>query len=201
MAKSNRAPNVTNILKKLDSDQKLTAAEKDAIVAYSKKGGKAKELWVGTNEALAFLEVSKQTLYEWRKADGFPEPKKEGRKNIWDVVAIRDWINSKGLGTGANKPENDREALLCDKLRKEIELLAIKIEKERGVLIDRDEADRILAKVAIAGRSLLYQLLETEFPMEGEGLSVPELRELGRSYADRICLAMKKEIDEWAPAK
>lgn len=48
-------------------------------------------LW-GVPEIAAAFGVRRETVYEWRKADGFPEPRQQlAMGPVWDASKVRTW--------------------------------------------------------------------------------------------------------------
>ena len=39
------------------------------------------------------FEISTQTLWRWRKEDGFPQPLKRGQVVRYNIAAIEAWLN------------------------------------------------------------------------------------------------------------
>lgn len=138
----------------------------------------------GTWGALArSLGFTTRSLRDWRKLPGAPtEP---------DLAAWQAFIDANDLGTAGNRVGAGREELLKEKLRKEIELAGIKIDKERRRSIPRSEVDALLLHIATRQKTLLYQRLETELPPKLDGLSAAETRPILRKVADDICDEMR----------
>lgn len=180
------------VLRKDAEGEKLTPAEQQAVLDAKNGLG-----WLNGKRTLAHLNISKETLYLWRKEPGFPQPKKQGRSNYWDVGAIKEWMSAHGKGSRSKEAEG-LEELRCEKLRKEIDLLAIKVEKERGLLVDRAEISSLLLNVASGQRALLYEVLVQELPDRLEGLDLVARRTELENTADRIVLGMKEAANKWS---
>lgn len=112
-----------------------------------------------------------------------------------DVEAWGKFIRENGLGSSGKHgtPVGLREV----KIQKEVELLDLKIKRQRAELIDRDEVANRFLHIATRQRAMLYQYLETELPPRMDGLPAAEGRPLLREVADKICEAMAEAMADF----
>lgn len=135
------------------------------------------------------IGYTRQAVTTWRKLPGAPT---EPNVDEWQA-----FIDANDLGNAGNRVGAGREELLKEKLRKEIRLAEIKIEKEERKVIDRSEVDSLHLHIGQRQRSVLYEYLETEAPPKLDGLSAAQMRPILRKMADDICDVMAGLVDEF----
>ena len=91
----------------------------------------------------------------------------------------------------------DKEELTKEKLRSEIRLNELKIQKEEGrtvLVTDVEERDLHLATLQ---KTVLYQKLGRELGARCAGRSAEELCVLGERIADEICGIFNEGVEKW----
>lgn len=146
----------------------------------------AKGTWVKLSKEIGY---TRQAVSGWRKLPGAPT---EPNADEWQA-----FIDANDLGNAGNRVGADRAELLKEKLRKEIRLAEIKIEKEERKLIDRAEVDALHLHISTRQRSMLYQYLETEAPPKLMNLNATQMRTVLREMADSICDEMVSLVSEF----
>lgn len=135
------------------------------------------------------LQVSRQAIYNWRKLPGAPASP--------DYQPWKDFIDENQLGIAGNRVGSSREELLQEKLRSEIRLNELKIQKEEGKTVLVSEVDERDLQLATLQKSYLYAVLGRELGARGAGKSAEELCVLGQNIADQICDVFTRGIEKW----
>ena len=81
--------------------------------------------------------------------------------------------------------------------QKEIELLDLKIARDRGAMIDRNVVETLLGAIATLQRSRLYSALEQELPGRVTGRDPAQVRVVGREIADELCAIFSDAKARW----
>lgn len=145
---------------------------------------KTKQTWVALAEA---LEVSRQSVSQWRKLPGAPT-----------TPDLREWlpfIEANGLGPRDADPET--QSLRDEKLRREIALLDLRLQRERGQVIPADQVDELLKRIAAGQRSELLHWAQNESPPIVAGADLAEIRANQMEVAYRICDQMETGLERW----
>jgi hypothetical protein len=124
------------------------------------------------------LGTTRHSLAAWMKRPDAPRG--------MDVQTWRTYVERSGLGAAGPKVAQSSASLRDQKTAKEVELLDLKIAKEKRKLIPAEDVDRLHLFVATRAKSKLYQSLETEAPPKLDGLSAAEQRPILRGIADSI---------------
>ena len=130
------------------------------------------------------LETTRQTLVQWRKLPGAPQER--------DVVKWKAFVEQNQLGKRLSG-----SALRDEETRHKIELLKSKIDREQRRVIDREEVNRLLLHVSTDGRTVLYQLMESELPPKLDGMAAAQMRPILREAADSIADRMAGLIERY----
>ena len=191
-----KSANIANILKKLKAGRTLTAAELKLI----------DEARGGVN-ALTTLEqicnlfgVTRKTVALWRK-EGRDCPKKvEGKESI---SAWRQWFeDNPSAGSTKNNPGLTREELICEKHKREIALLDIKVAEARREVIPASEVEEILSYIASRQRAELIRFANTEaVTLAGKlGGEAAVARSVLDGLVDRQCTIMAEAVARFLEA-
>ena len=133
------------------------------------------------------------TINKLRKDAAAP---KSNDPNEWDV-----WLDKHPeVGLAGNRVSEDREHWLTKQAEHRARLLEIERLKADGEVVMKSDLDARDARVALAQRTALYEILTTELPVKSEGKTAVEIRGLNRDAADRVCLIMQQKLNEWARA-
>lgn len=53
--------------------------------------------WARAKEVSSYFQITVQTLWRWRKLDGFPQPiQRTARTVLYDISAIEQWLAGEG---------------------------------------------------------------------------------------------------------
>lgn len=140
-------------------------------------------------ELAQHLRVSVRSLQAWSKLPGAP--------GGLDVEEWRRFAEENSLGISGNKVGAGREELLQEKLRSEIRLNELKIQKEEGKTVLVSEVDERDLRLATLQKSYLYAVLGRELGARGAGKSAEELCVLGQNIADQICDVFTRGVEKW----
>lgn len=140
-------------------------------------------------ELASRLQVSVTAVSGWGKLPGAPTD--------YDVEKWKAFMEANQLGISGNRIGKGREELLQEKLKGEIRLNELKIQKEEGrtVLVsDVEERDLHLATLQ---KTVLYQKLGRELGARCAGRSAEELCVLGEQVADEVCSIFSEGVEKW----
>jgi transcriptional regulator with XRE-family HTH domain len=142
-------------------------------------------------EVAAALGVTRTTITEWRKMEDAPK--------VPDVSAWQIFKEAKQLGSSPTNIPKGREALLEEKLRREIALLDIKVASARREVIPAVEIDELLSEIATQQRAEMIQFAETEAATVAAqaGMEIAEIRPILRGVVDRQCKAMEDGVTRY----
>lgn len=148
---------------------------------------------ITSDRALArALGVTHTTIAGWRSR--FPEEvPSDYNLEAWQALVAKHDLGESG-------PKATNADLKAEKLKHEVEILRIKIEKEKGRLIETGKVDELLHHIAARQRILLTQLFEVELPPRVEGLPAAQVRPILRAAADQICDEMGPIVERWKAA-
>ena len=187
-----RAAEIGNILKKINSGKTLTASERDLVKEhYSSDETPEESPKINWTNLSILLGVSRVHLTKWRKNPDAPRSP--------SIEAWRKYIDEKGLNIAPNKLPTGRDALLREKLMREIALLDIKVSRERRQIIASGEIDKLLSHIASRQRAELLQFADTEaITLAGiQGENIGKMRDLLKGLVDRQCDYMEDGIKRW----
>lgn len=140
-------------------------------------------------ELAARLRVSVTSISNWSKLPGAPTD--------LDLGTWKAFVEANDLGNSGNRMGGGREELLQEKLRGEIRLNQLKIEREEGKTILVDEVDERDLHLAAMQKAYLYAVLGRELGARGAGKSAEELCVLGQQIADQVCEIFNQGVEQW----
>lgn len=106
------------------------------------------------------------------------------------------WATAMTAAAGA-LPGEDLAALKQRREELQVELLEVKLAREKGLVIDRTELGERLAELAAAVDGILKQKLVSEWPGQAQGLPAAELRSLGEQQHSEIVDRIKRFALTW----
>lgn len=142
--------------------------------------------WAKLAEALS---VSRQSVSRWRKMPGAPETP--------DLDEWQIFVTENDLGLGGNLSSEDKTELVKEKLRTDIDIAKVKLEKERGRLIDRNMVDGFLARYEVIWQSRGRSRFVNEIQPKLEGLGPAERREVCKREWAEFCAEIKEVVESW----
>ena len=146
-----------------------------------------KQTWTNLSQVLGY---STTAFREWRKLPGapaVPDP------SIWS-----DFIERNDLGTAGNRVSKGREHWLVEKLKKEVKLQDIRIEKEQRKLVDIDEVAVFVTNLLLGVKQAAYQMAR-ELPRQVIGDELAEAQVKAEKYADQLMLDLQGRVESWWP--
>lgn len=146
-----------------------------------------KETPLTWSQLAGLLGVSARSVANWRKIDGAPTGTNQGE---WESFVV-----DKNLGSAGK--HSSLEELKAERIRGQIEIDRIKIERERKLTISAEELNDFLLTLANKAKNGIYAVLETELPPKLDGQDVTTIRRICRESADSICDRLKDGFDEW----
>jgi hypothetical protein len=190
-----RRANVANIVKKLKAGKTLTAVEMKAIQDLEKEREHLPES-ANQQEVAALLGITARGLRKIRTEhpDEAPKQLPDGKE---DVRAWLAYVRSRPIGPNKVKGTN-REALLCRRIEKQIELQEIQIQRARGQLLDLAEVESLHAAIFGTATSTLRQRVENDLPLQMQNKTVPAMRAECRRIVDEVLKGIQKGIEAWA---
>lgn len=141
------------------------------------------------SELAQHLRVSVRSLQSWGKLPGAPTG--------LDVEEWKKFADENQLGIAGNRVGGSREELLQEKLRSEIRLNELKIQKEEGKTVLVSEVEERDLHLATLQKTVLYQKLGRELGARCAGRSAEELCVLGEQIADEICGIFSEGVEKW----
>lgn len=140
--------------------------------------------WVSPGEMIGRAKVSKSTFYKYMAKDGAPPKDADGNYNY---IPTLKWIED-SLGKDVNENLKTKK---IEKLDIENHRNRLKLDREAGFLVARDELEVALARVGNVQRSILSAALVQEMPVRMEGMTIQERRAYGMELLDKLCLEMQ----------
>jgi DNA-binding transcriptional regulator YiaG len=148
-----------NILKKLESGQTLTEAQR--LILYGQKTDQSRYAQNQT-ELAEFLGVDRKTIQRWRKEDNFPQPMADGR---YDVIAVRDWRERSRDSGSTNAEDQSKAEGEARRVWLQVEKLEHEIEVSKGEFISIAQAQADVAQMCSRARSILLAIPDTLAPL------------------------------------
>ena len=139
----------------------------------------------------AVLGTTERQWRSYSKRNTFP-PKIPGLG--YEVAACAAW-------KAENVKPQSQGDLAAEKIAKtklEVELLELKVAKEKRLSVPRAEIDELHSRMAMKLRAYLYSKLENEMPPKMSGCDALTLRKFGREMADEIVTRLQLDVDSWA---
>ena len=125
----------------------------------------------------------------------FPLPKKGEYQLVPTIQGLfRYYRESAQRAKGKLAEINERKA------EKEDKILELKLGREERRTVARAAVDDLHLHIATMQKTLLYSMLENEYPGKVVGRTAGEIKMAGRAIADRICEVMQREVEQWQPS-
>lgn len=170
------------------------------VATWLYRNGKAQidrdEVSVTTAEAAERLGIHRRTLLDWCKKDGFP-----GRSGYYPIGAIRDWdaARTKKVNQYATIEEEQERPEKKEQLSIKEQRDLLKLEKERGELIEVDEVRRTLARgvsYAVSELGLIAGRVESRLPAGLDADLVRIIRDTIKTTVEEACTIVSEIYDE-----
>jgi transcriptional regulator with XRE-family HTH domain len=145
---------LANIAKKVKGGKTLSKAERDLLQASVSGGLPSQQEYCDTQDELArLIGVTRKTIQRWRKVEGSPEPRADGR---WHVPSWRQFkINRQG--DDEDEEENPVASVARAKqILLQNERLEMRILAEKKELIPKVVSQQIFSKLIIAAKTRCF---------------------------------------------
>lgn len=163
-----------NIVNRLKEGKPLTEQQRARLLGISQRFAKTQV------ELADILNVDRKTIQRWRKQDGFPEPKADGR---WDVVAVREWREQNRSTDDANAEDYSKEEGEARRVWLQVEKLEHELEVSKGNWLSAEEVTNEIRRLVGLARGILLGIPDKLAPVV-----------IGQSEAE-ASERMKEEID------
>lgn len=162
----------------------------------SNEANAPKQTLITNTQLCKELGVTRMAISKWRRQHDNC-PKKVNRKE-----PLEEWIawleTRRQKTTNKNLPSLDREQYLTLKTSLECELFQIRIDKERNLLISREEKNQSDVEIGAAVRAAVLAL-ETQLPSMLEGRTAEEIQKtLKEKTSEILQMLSEKQSDFWA---
>ena len=115
-----------------------------------------------------------------------------------DAEAWEGYIKTHCLGPFRAEADSPLTKKLRDeKLRREIELLDLRLHRERSQVIPVDQVDELLRRIAAGQKQELLAWAESRRPEVRPGADLAEIREQQMQAAYRLCDRMETGLERW----
>lgn len=129
------------------------------------------------------LGISRQTLYQWKKLEGAPQPQANG---LHSIIAWRQFIRDRGLKPGENMA-GASEALKARKLLAEVEQREIRTAILKGEYVPLETVRVEWTTQVGKAIALLRAKFENELPPILSGLDAVAIQEECQRAIDEVC--------------
>ena len=143
-----------NIAKKLKAGKPLSKSERDLVQAAAFGGVPSNQEYCDTQDELGrLIGVTRKTIQRWRKIEGSPEPRADGR---WHVPSWRQFKISR-QGDDEDEEENPIASVARAKqILLQNERLEMRILAEKKELIPKVVSQQIFSKLIIAAKTRCF---------------------------------------------
>ena len=148
-----------NILKKLESGQTLTEAQR--LILYGTKNDQTRYAKNQT-ELAEFLGVDRKTIQRWRKEEYFPKAMADGR---YDVIAVRDWRERTRNSSSTSAEDLSKAEGEARRVWLQVEKLEHEIEISKGQFITIEQAQTDVSSMCSRARAILLAIPDTLAPL------------------------------------
>jgi hypothetical protein len=173
---------VENILRKVSENKTLTAGERKLLESF--QHGSDKEYADNAVELAEILGVNRKTISRWRKIDGSPEPRADGRYHIPSWRQFKIEHGREGAEDDEHNPRQRKVRLENEKL--EVQIAILRKEYVSALDVEKDTGDMINAAKAIllsGPRSLAPQVV---------GVSIPEAEKILTEWLHRALSSLQQ---------
>jgi transcriptional regulator with XRE-family HTH domain len=145
---------LANIAKKVKGGKTLSKAERDLLHASVSGGLPSQQEYCDTQDDLArLIGVTRKTIQRWRKIEGSPEPRADGR---WHVPSWRQFKISR-QGDDEDEEENPIASVARAKqILLQNERLEMRILAEKKELLPKVVEQQIFSKLIIAAKTRCF---------------------------------------------
>ena len=124
----------------------------------------------------------------------FPLPQKSQYQLVPTIQGLFRFYREHALKSRSRLAE-----LQESKADKEDRILGLKLAREERKTVARADVDQLHLHIASLQKTVLYSILENEYPAKVVGRTSAEIKLAGRQVADRLCAIMQREVDQWQP--
>ena len=145
---------LANIAKKVKGGKTLSKGERDLLQASVSGGIPSTAEYCDTQDELGrLIGVTRKTIQRWRKLDGSPEPRADGR---WHIPSWRQFKISR-QGDDEDEEENPIQSVArARQILLQNERLEMKILEEKKELIPKVVAQQIFSKLILSAKTRCF---------------------------------------------
>jgi transposase-like protein len=178
-----------NIVRKVSDGKTLTVSELNRVKAIAADSKDSITHARNNSELAMLLGISRQTLYQWKKLEGAPQPQANG---LHPIIAWRQFIRDRGLKPGENMT-GASEALKARKLLAEVEQREIRTAILKGEYVPLETVRVEWTTQVGKAIALLRAKFENELPPILSGLDAVAIQEECQRAIDEVCGVLHKD--------
>jgi hypothetical protein len=182
--------NLANILKKVKAGKVLTAAERKLVQGSTESPSEL----VPQKKIIEIFNITRKSIAQWRREGKEGVPAKEhGMENL---TKWREFFASNpDAGFFDNKPRQDRESLLCQKLEVEIECRKIELKTLESSVIEINEVKDAFTKLGAVVRAGIMRM-QADLPPALEGQSPSRMAKIIGESAEKLLTELSETESE-----
>ena len=183
MAERLLSADLKNIVKKVANGKTLSPSELNRVKSIASGSNETVTHARNVAELAMLLGVSRQTLYQWKKLEGVPEPQSNG---LHSVIAWRQFIRDRDL-KGGESVQGASEALKARKLLAEVEQREIRTAILKGDYVPLEQVRVEWTTQVGKAIALLRAKFESELPPVLSGLDAVSIQKECAAAIDEVC--------------
>jgi transposase-like protein len=181
-----------NIVRKVSDGKTLTVSELNRVKAIAADSKDSITHARNNSELAMLLGISRQTLYQWKKLEGAPQPQANG---LHPIIAWRQFIRDRGLKPSENMA-GASEALKARKLLAEVEQREIRTAILKGEYVPLETVRVEWTTQVGKAIALLRAKFENELPPILSGLDAVAIQEECQRAIDEVCRVLHGQEQE-----
>jgi transposase-like protein len=189
MAERLLSADLKNIVKKVADGKTLSPSELNRVKSIASGSNDTVTHARNVAELAMLLGVSRQTLYQWKKLEGAPEPQSNG---LHSVIAWRQFMRDRDL-KGGESVQGASEALKARKLLAEVEQREIRTAILKGDYVPLEQVRVEWTTQVGKAIALLRAKFESELPPVLSGLDAGGIQRECAAAIDEVCQTLHGE--------
>lgn len=189
MAERLLSADLKNIVKKVADGKTLSPSELNRVKSIASGSNETVTHARNVAELAMLLGVSRQTLYQWKKLEGAPEPQSNG---LHSVIAWRQFMRDRDL-KGGESVQGASEALKARKLLAEVEQREIRTAILKGDYVPLEQVRVEWTTQVGKAIALLRAKFESELPPVLSGLDAVGIQNECAAAIDEVCQTLHGE--------
>lgn len=183
MAERLLSADLKNIVKKVADGKTLSPSELNRVKAIASGSDETVTHARNIAELAMLLGISRQTLYQWKKLEGAPQPQANG---LHSVIAWRQFMRDRDL-KGGESVQGASEALKARKLLAEVEQREIRTAILKGEYVPLEQVRVEWTTQVGKAVALLRAKFESELPPVLSGLDAVDIQTECAAAIDEVC--------------